>query len=319
MKGHKSEKAGKKLKENRMIMIYLIGSVCLLVGFIFWYLTPGLGLPKLEEASIENARIVKGLPDTDPRFVQIREIHEQLGPYLTEINENIGVRINTTYPDHNDFTLVVGIRNTNFLKKRMLAGKIYEVTGQRFKLRIEEWHAPKEANITGKITDIDRAKKRVLVVNKNVRKGRELEYPEATWISIEKDTKIRKEQGIISRPFTFDKLEIGQRVEVWSAELMLDSYPGQTGAVKVVVVEGEENSEDVSGEITEVVFNTSYLIVRVNDQEFEVTHKTVITGPQGEELVPTHLTTGQKVKVWLLGYESGTGKERAVKMEILAD
>jgi hypothetical protein len=217
----------------------LIGILTIIgiVLFSIWYLNPGYGLPNLEEPEIRNPeKIVKGSLLKDPHYMQIHHIQNQVHKIMDEIKKDTEVKSSMMYVDIEEYTLIMGIQEVNFLEKRILKGKVYQAIGKRFNLRIVECCVPKYADVIGVIKDIDVARKRVLIVDDDKKIGN-TELPDAAWVSIREDTSIRKRGFIFTNSVTFDQLTVDQSVEAWSSGFMDTSYPGQTEAVKLMISE----------------------------------------------------------------------------------
>lgn len=58
--------------------------------------------------------------------------------------------------------------------------------------------------------------------------------PEAFYLSISEDTEILNEQN---EKIEFEQLSEMMKVKVYSRYMILESYPGQTGAEKIIVIE----------------------------------------------------------------------------------
>ena len=86
----------------------------------------------------------------------------------------------------------------------------------------------------------------------------------AIWFTIDEETKIK---GVEEEVFSFADLNTGQKVEVWSAGLVLESYPAQGTALKIQLVK-EEEKEEVAEEPV--------------DEKEEVVKKCFIGGCSGE-------------------------------------
>jgi hypothetical protein len=114
---------------------------------------------------------------------------------------------------------------------KLIRKTIFDVVGKEFPLKLETMEFSQESYISGKIEKIEQD--RVLIVNK-LKKNGNTQDPEATWVSLSKDGKIYME----GKPEvqTFDKLAVGQQVHAWTFGVMLDSYPGQTSALKIEIL-----------------------------------------------------------------------------------
>lgn len=57
---------------------------------------------------------------------------------------------------------------------------------------------------------------------------------EAYWFWVDEDTEIVDANG---HPFSFAGLEVGMAVKVWNVGVILESYPAQTTAKKIIVLD----------------------------------------------------------------------------------
>jgi hypothetical protein len=107
---------------------------------------------------------------------------------------------------------------------------LFELADKEFPLRLTVLSCCEQpADITGKITKIE--EKRALIVDETKKNGN-TDDPEATWVSMNPDGKLVRGGESIR----FEDLKVGQQVQAWSTGLMLQSYPGQTSAVKLEVL-----------------------------------------------------------------------------------
>ncbi|TLS51625.1 hypothetical protein FE782_14060 [Paenibacillus antri] len=109
-----------------------------------------------------------------------------------------------------------------------IQGSIFRVAGTAFPLKLHQFVIPEEADIEGVITEIDERTNRILIENPDLTVG-DPNHPEAVWISLTDD-------AVVNYNGDTTRLEVGLRVRAWFAGLMLTSYPGQTGSVKLEVL-----------------------------------------------------------------------------------
>jgi hypothetical protein len=109
---------------------------------------------------------------------------------------------------------------------------LFDGIGKEFPLKLDVIEFAKDGYISGKIEKIEHAS--VLIVNK-LKKNGNSQDPEATFVSLTKDGKIY----IHGKPEVqaFDKFKIGQEVRAWTVGVMLASYPGQTSALKIEIMD----------------------------------------------------------------------------------
>jgi hypothetical protein len=114
---------------------------------------------------------------------------------------------------------------------KLIRKTIFDVVGKEFPLKLDTMEFSQGGYMSGKIEKIEQD--RVLIVNK-LKKNGNTQDPEATWVSMTKDGKIYMEGK--SEVQSFDKLAVGQQVHAWISGIMLDSYPGQTSALKIEIL-----------------------------------------------------------------------------------
>ena len=111
---------------------------------------------------------------------------------------------------------------------------LFGLAGTEFPIKLSvQACCTKEAGITVvRLTSFDKEQKRILIVNEQKKNGNS-DDPEATWVTLIGDGILVI--GGINVISGFDKSIIGREAKAWSTGVMLQSYPGQTSAVKVVV------------------------------------------------------------------------------------
>lgn len=108
---------------------------------------------------------------------------------------------------------------------------IFEYFGEEFALKLGQSECCAGEGMTGEIKEIDPAGKRVLVVSKTKKNGN-TEDPEANWVTMTDDGWILRE----GKKVDFNTLAVGHEVAYWSTGLFMTSYPGQTSALKLVLL-----------------------------------------------------------------------------------
>src|SRR5690625_793176 len=86
---------------------------------------------------------------------------------------------------------------------------IYHEIGERFPLQIKSHVLGETPTLEGKITHIDKERRRVLIVNEHAFVGEDNTMPSATWASVSDKTFLKDQQG---NKINDDDLEIGQSV-----------------------------------------------------------------------------------------------------------
>jgi hypothetical protein len=120
-----------------------------------------------------------------------------------------------------------------------LGNALYAAAGRPFPLVLEPYSLPEQPEIEGRITAIDEALGRVLIVDAVNRLPNGA--PGAVWAKMYED-------GIIVRAsdrkeLTFRDLALGQRVEAWSYGIVLNSYPGQTELLELSITDQPEEGD----------------------------------------------------------------------------
>jgi hypothetical protein len=118
---------------------------------------------------------------------------------------------------------------------RTIQDGMYRILGMTFPLKLHQFVIPEQPDIEGTITKIDERTNRILVENPDITFG-DNDDPEAVWISLTEDADVKYASG-------HTQLEVGQKVKAWFAGLMLQSYPGQTQAVKLEISEQPQGGE----------------------------------------------------------------------------
>jgi hypothetical protein len=109
---------------------------------------------------------------------------------------------------------------------------LFHSIGKEFPLKLDVIEFAKDGYISGKIEKNEKAS--VLIVNK-LKKNGNTKDPEASFVSLTKDGKIYfhgKSEGQ-----SFNKFKVGQEVRAWTTGITLASYPGQTNALKIEIME----------------------------------------------------------------------------------
>ncbi|SFL07297.1 hypothetical protein SAMN03159341_10371 [Paenibacillus sp. 1_12] len=123
-----------------------------------------------------------------------------------------------------------------------LKNAVFQSLGGYFPLSITTFTLSDKADLVGKIMSIDNTGKRALFVNYDKWSGKEHPTPKAYWISLPDDSNIHRYGQELQ--LSMDDLRIGQTVEVWKAKFTLLSYPGQTIAYEITIVEDAKPGEE---------------------------------------------------------------------------
>lgn len=253
---------------------------------------------------------------------EFRKIQEKIIQHFDVIQEELDIEVQSIGTRMHDIFMTFRLLNAfgeEMSEEQLeeLKQYLYELVGQEFPIELNQWTAADEGDLKGKITDIDGA--RVLIVDRDQTVGQTGD-PIATWISFTGDAEILQETG---ESLSFDDLAIGQRVEAWSTGMMLDSYPGQTAAVRLIIHETEEESEDIRGEIImiEVVEDPHFggSLIHISDQVIQVPEKTKVYSSERDKLDVEGLEEGQQVRVWYRGYISFGEGRKEVATQIIVE
>ncbi|WP_240417288.1 DUF3221 domain-containing protein [Paenibacillus periandrae] len=123
-----------------------------------------------------------------------------------------------------------------------LKNAIFKSVGGSFPLSITTFTLSDKTDRAGKIMSIDKLNKRVLVVYYDKRIGMEHSIPGAYWFGLAADSNIHRKGYEFQ--MNLDDLRVDQTVEVWPARASLMSYPGQTTAYEISIVEDAKPGEE---------------------------------------------------------------------------
>ncbi|MBP1995083.1 hypothetical protein [Paenibacillus eucommiae] len=110
---------------------------------------------------------------------------------------------------------------------------LFELANAKFPLKLSvQKCCTRKADITGKISDYDKARNRILIVDEREKEA-DTDAPEAAWVKLTADGILMV--GGKRAASGFDKSLIGREASAWSTGFMALSYPGQASVLKVVV------------------------------------------------------------------------------------
>jgi hypothetical protein len=141
------------------------------------------------------------------------------------------------------------------------------------------------------------------------------------WFSLSDATEIVVQDGDQQRPASKDDLAVGQQVEVWASGPILESYPGQGGAARIVIIGQAAPSEGATtGELPDRDPDIVARITRIDEDGwlveehpgteignkivFQITDATQIFRRDNGALVPIEgeaLAMGETVQAWADG------------------
>lgn len=253
--------------------------------------------------------------------IDINLIQGQLDNGYETLRAQHNIEVMETYVT-DEGTLHLGIRKLYSFGEKMseeemndIKETIFRLIGLEFPVDIFQCCLQEEADLSGKITSIDREHKRVLIVD-NDSPNENKQMPRATWVNLTEDATIQLVES--NQKLTFTDLKVGQQIEAWSVGLTLESYPSQTSVMRINILASEENSEDISGTITalekEGTDFAEYKITVDNQEVFVGKDTTILQGDQILSIVD--LQVGDQVKVWYLGYTLFEEQNRASQIMV---
>jgi hypothetical protein len=199
-----------------------------------------LGPNQLEDAASTPPSVPAIQPTpTYPPYPEadLNSIQSQIGTLLDVFQQknSIEVMIWGTGQDHIDMSIrKFGDFEQPITQDEQLAFRqsLYKEIGKEFPLKLEISEFAPDSYMPGKIEEIE--KDRVLIVNR-LKKNGDTEDPEATYVGLTKDGKIYIHGNSVPQPF--EKLAVGQEVRAWFTGMMFTSYPGQTSALKIEIMQ----------------------------------------------------------------------------------
>jgi len=165
------------------------------------------------------------------------EIKESIMRHAAELEERYRIKVVTAGIGQGHILLAV--RRSGEVEEKLaeeemerLKAALFAWAGRPFPIRITvQSCCTREPGITGRITAFDKEQGRVLVVN--VQHKTDGGSPDAAWVQLASDgiliTGGRQQTGGL------DVSLVGHEVEVWTTGMVLQSYPVQVSALKLVV------------------------------------------------------------------------------------
>ncbi|WP_127586896.1 hypothetical protein [Paenibacillus koleovorans] len=117
--------------------------------------------------------------------------------------------------------------------KEAIQATLYELAGEPFPLEITFLECcTQEPFISGIIKSYDAAENRVLIVHETKKNGNSSD-PLAYFVGLMPDA-ILQIDGVSANTKLSASL-VGRRAKVWTSGFVMDSYPGQTSAIKLII------------------------------------------------------------------------------------
>ncbi|NOU70657.1 hypothetical protein GC098_04250 [Paenibacillus sp. LMG 31458] len=138
-------------------------------------------------------------------------------------------------------------------EKSQIKEAIYKATGARFSLDITTLVMPKEEELVGYISELDKEEQKMLLVNPEACLDKECKEIEKFWVSLEDDTVIVTNNSDGSNKF--EDLKLGDLLHIWTTQAVLLSSPPQYTALDIEVVEPEEETPVALSALVKTDFN----------------------------------------------------------------
>lgn len=172
------------------------------------------------------------------KVAKLAEIKTKLSGHFDELQKAYLIQVMSYGSGAED--VMITIRSVKDIERKLTAEEVERIrqslfayAGETFPLKLEVRECcTGSGDVTGKIKKIEN--ERVLIVNETKKNGN-TDDPVAVWVTLTEDGIITKKGG--SEKLSFDKLAAGQQVNAWSIGMMLQSYPGQTSAVKIEIAD----------------------------------------------------------------------------------
>lgn len=218
--------------------------------FIFWLAAIGLGIA-FTVSSLSSAKVPMPVqavtpkqeaPPESPAWPRktdgLHDIKNKITEHSEELKERHSIQIQMAGVGENHIMMHIrriGDIEGNISEEELTLIKktLFDIAGKEFPLKLSVMQCCKgEPQVTGTIKTFDQEHRRILVINEQKKNG-STDDPEASWVALQPDGKLIV-AGIPVQT-GFSKELIGKEVKVWTTGLMLQSYPGQTSALKVIV------------------------------------------------------------------------------------
>ncbi|MCY9666310.1 YobA family protein [Paenibacillus alginolyticus] len=138
-------------------------------------------------------------------------------------------------------------------EKGQIKEAIYKAIGSRFSLYITTLVIPKEEELVGYISELDREEQKILLVNPEACLDKECKEKEKFWVKLDEDAVIVTNKSNGSNKF--EDLKLGDWLHVWTTGAVLQSYPAQYSGLDIEVVEPEDETPVALSNLMKTDFN----------------------------------------------------------------
>lgn len=247
------------------------------------------------------ALILSGCGERVPH-PQDLEVYANGLPQMDSVLDRFGLRHISSGSDGESVFLEVRKRNP---AETVSDGEIEEIKkaiygeyDREFPLEIRAWSLPAEPVVDGRLTGL--GENQILAVED---KKDSDSNPRAMWLSLGEDTVIVDARTGETLPA--DRLQIGYRVRAWSEMLVAESYPEQSGLLRLEVTDTDIGQGDLQGTIEKKGMgfeDTSQRILQIDGKIYRLMESAVIR-VEDREASFEELKEGDRVQVWFAGYE----------------
>ncbi|NOU91420.1 DUF3221 domain-containing protein [Paenibacillus sp. LMG 31460] len=186
------------------------------------------------------------------RIFHLENVYKQLSVKPMSLSKSEG-----EYPNGGFHLQLLKLGNhreeLNLQEKSQIKEAIYKAIGSRFSLYITTLVIPKEEELVGVISELDREEQKILLVNPEACLDKECKEIEKFWVSLEEDTVIVTNNSDGSNKF--EDLKLGDLLHVWTTQAVLQSSPPQFTALDIEVVEPEDETPVALSVLMKTEFN----------------------------------------------------------------
>lgn len=138
-------------------------------------------------------------------------------------------------------------------EKSQIKEAIFKSIGERISLNITTLVIPKEEELVGYISELDKREQKMLLVNPEACLDKECNEFDKFWVSLEEDADIVTNNSDGSNKF--EDLKLGDLLYVWTTGAVLQSYHAQYTALDIEVVEPEDETPVALSALMKTDFN----------------------------------------------------------------